>query len=559
MIGRGDGADAVVTAAELRREDGGEEILGPHPLDRHGHSLPAELPRECERPGRVPAPAVREHRRRESRLNQIVLETPRADHGKDALERKAVLLAEREDDSVVGGCGLELEVEGSAKALAERETERSVHAPAKRGMEDELHAPGLIEKALGDDRVEGRHGAERGQGGADVVKDLGGSSRVDAGCGEEPGGRACRVATTDGDLVPQLRHCRRELRCAGGSFAEPKRDRRRGALGVGDSYSAGLHAADSPRAVPEEEDVPGQTFHGEVLVHSSHENSRWILDDVVIRRVRNRTAAGDGCEAGPAPWPKSAVHAIVVEQGRPAAPPGRDPFGEHIEDRVEIGARESAIGMGAAHESPQILDADFRARHGGHDLLGENVERRFRNRDPIELAQADGSHGGCRLHELVARQGKDDPPGDGTESVTRPADSLQERRQRTRRAEMANEIYVTDVDSEFEGGGGDDHREGSRLEALFGGNPRVAGWAPVMGGDLAFAESLSELVSHALDEAARVDEHQSRSLRANELGDAIVNRGAKLVGSDRSELEVGHLDSEIELAAVPRVHDGAFR
>jgi hypothetical protein len=42
-------------------------------------------------------------RRGERREHEVVLEPRRVDHREDAVEREAVLLAERDDDAVVGG------------------------------------------------------------------------------------------------------------------------------------------------------------------------------------------------------------------------------------------------------------------------------------------------------------------------------------------------------------------------------------------------------------------------------------------------------------------------
>ena len=73
------------------------------------------------------------------------------------------------------------------------------------------------------------------------------------------------------------------------------------------------------------------------------------------------------------------------------------------------------------------------------------------------------------------------------------ADALQEGRDRARRAELADEVDVADVDAELERGGGDQRLQLAGLEPLLGVEALLLGQAAVMGGDLVLAEPLGEL------------------------------------------------------------------
>ena len=83
----------------------------------------------------------------------------------DVGEREAVLLGERDVDAVVGGGGLQLEVEAAAETLAQREAPGLVDAAAEGSVEDELLAAALVEEALGDDGLSwwGQRRARRGR------------------------------------------------------------------------------------------------------------------------------------------------------------------------------------------------------------------------------------------------------------------------------------------------------------------------------------------------------------------------------------------------------------
>ncbi len=72
-----------------------------------------------------------------------------------------MLRPEREQHAVVVGGSLQLEVEGAAEALAEREAEGAVLAGAEGRVQHELHPARLVEEALGDERLLGGQGGER--------------------------------------------------------------------------------------------------------------------------------------------------------------------------------------------------------------------------------------------------------------------------------------------------------------------------------------------------------------------------------------------------------------
>ena len=153
--------------------------------------------------------------------------------------------------------------------------------------------------------------------------------------------------------------------------------------------------------------------------------------------------------------------------------------------------------------------------------------------EAVELAGLDGAHGRGALHELVAREREEDALRHRAERVAGAADALQQRRERARRAEVADEIDVADVDAELERGGRDDHRHRARLEPLLGGEAQLARHAAVVRGDALGAEPLAERVRDALDQPARVDEDDRRAVRAHQRGEAIVDLGAQLVAGDR--------------------------
>ncbi len=193
VIGKLDGSGAVVLAHHLLGKNRGEQIFGAHALERHGNLAPAAVAQDRQRPARVPAPAVVEHRRSQRGLGQVVFENRGLEHGEHIAQRKGVLFDQRDANAVVGGRRLQLAVEAHAKALAQRQPPGAIDAPAPGRMKNELHAAGLVEEALGDDFFLRRHGAERGDGFGDVIDDLLGGARRHGNFRDQPARRRAAI------------------------------------------------------------------------------------------------------------------------------------------------------------------------------------------------------------------------------------------------------------------------------------------------------------------------------------------------------------------------------
>ena len=126
---------------------------------------------------------------------------------------------------------------------------------------------------------------------------------------------------------------------------------------------------------------------------------------------------------------------------------------------------------------------------------------------------------------------------------------------RARRAELADEIHVADVDAEFERGGRDQRLQLAALEPLLGREPVLLRHAAVMRRDRAFAQALRQFAGDALGHAARVDEHQRRALRLDEPRHPIVDFGPHLARHHRLERRAGQNQAEVARALMAGVDD----
>ena len=64
-----------------------------------------------------------------------------------------MLRTERNHDRVIGRCGLQLEIERTAKAFSQCQTPGAIDPAAERRMQNELHSARFIEEALQDQRL----------------------------------------------------------------------------------------------------------------------------------------------------------------------------------------------------------------------------------------------------------------------------------------------------------------------------------------------------------------------------------------------------------------------
>ncbi len=301
VVGDLDVADDGLEAGGGLGEDVGEEVVGAGALDLRSDALAFLHAEELEGAAGGPAPAVLEDGRGDGGLLEELAGGVFGEELEDVGEREAVLLGERDVDAVVGGGGLELEVEAAAEAFAEGEAPGLVDAAAEGSVEDELLAAALVEEALGDDGGFGGHGAEDGAAGDDVADELHGSGGAEAALFLEPTGAGGDLGVggreglggdgwgAGGDLLAEVADAGGEDGGALRGFALPEGDGGRGAVGVFDEdLAGGLDALDAPGGVAEEDDVAGGGVDGEVLVEGGDLDAIGLQDDGEERGV------GDG-------------------------------------------------------------------------------------------------------------------------------------------------------------------------------------------------------------------------------------------------------------------------
>ena len=552
-----DGSGRVLLAGGEPRKQRRHQIVGLHALERRGISPPATPPEHQQGSPQVPAPAHREHRRCEDRLCEGVADGSRREETGDVLQGEAVLRTEGEQDGVVAGRRLELEIEAPAEALPQCQPESAVDPPTERRVHDQLHSPGLVEEALEHDVALGGNQAEGAMDRLQVARDLLGAGGIEAKLRGQPlgSGGPAPLFETLGEGGAQSGDLRGELRGPGRRFAQPEGNRGRRAPGIGHAHHAGLHPADPPGGATEQEDVAGRTLHGEVLVHGSHQAVVGIDQHPVIGGLGNRSPRGESGESGPATTAQDSVHPVAVQVGAAAASPGGDALGEQLHDRIEVLPREGREGRRSTHQRVEIRLLPALRRAGRDDLLGEDVEWGLGRLEAIQSPLPDPVKQCGALQQLV--------PGGRIEAtlrrrspgVARATDALEKGGEAARGSDLADQLHRPDVDAELQRGGGDQGAQLAGTQPPLQSQPPCLGEASVMGGDAVFAEALRQQMGDPLRGAPGVDEDQGGAVLLHVGSDGVEDLTPLFVGGHRPELASRYLEGEIHVPAVPEVDD----
>src|SRR5439155_22466890 len=115
VIGHLEAAGNVLLTTDLGRENGGEKVIGAHPLERGRYLAAGLLADDRQGATGVPTPAGGEGRGVENCLTQGILGVAGGDIVEGFFDRKAMLRAKGQDDGVIAGSSLELEIEVDAE------------------------------------------------------------------------------------------------------------------------------------------------------------------------------------------------------------------------------------------------------------------------------------------------------------------------------------------------------------------------------------------------------------------------------------------------------------
>ena len=384
---------------------------------------------------------------------------------------------------------MQLKVEGSADALAERHTPRPVDSGAEGSVDDQLHPSAFVEEPLGHHPVGGRDNAQDALPFDQVGHQLPGNFGRDSGFGCDPGFRLGRVLQKPVHGFPQLGNLLGKLPGSARGLAQPERNGRWLALRVLNPHPAAFDAADFPGRVSQQEDVAGHAFNGEILVDGADEGSVRICYHLVIGVVGNGPSAGQGRDASSPSALDPVVDAVTVQVGPAASLPGGEPLGQRLNHLVEPIPGQVTVRVGPAAQVEQGVLVPVLSGAGGHHLLGHNIQRPGRNGEGVQVAPHQRAGQGGAFQQFVPGQREQLPPWGAPDGMTGPAHALHEQPDGSGRADLAYQVYVPDVYAQLQRRRGHANPHLAVLQFLFGVQPGRAGQTAVVGDHGLFAEA----------------------------------------------------------------------
>jgi hypothetical protein len=226
--------------------------------------------------------------------------------------------------------------------------------------------------------------------------------------------------------------------------------------------------------------------------------------------------------------------------------------GEHVEDVLELLARDVAERIRAADELVELLDRDLFLGGDRHDLLGEDVERGARDDGFLDLAGEDPLHDHRRLEQIGPELREDPALRRLVEAVARAPDPLQAARDRLRRLDLDDEVDRAHVDPELERRRRHERGDLALLQELLDLDPLLARERAVVRSRDLTVGKLVQAQGQPLREASVVDEHDRGAVLLDEAQNLGVDRrpdGAPLLRLAHVLERDDHLDVELLRAA----------
>ena len=299
----------------------------------------------------------------------------------------------------------------------------------------------------------------------------------------------------------------------------PARDGRGAAIGPGHEALHGpgpLHPQGSTRQrehvadlqAPEEPLLDGTDprVAQDDLDHALAGNRSDVLEEIAADRARAHFE-GVGLEVD-----------LAEEVG--VLPPQRlAAAGQEVEHGIEVGARQVPVRM----RSPDLLIGLVAGRHPragqAHQVLGEHVERGFRDADAVEVAGPGEQGGGAAFDEVAHVGGHEQSAAHLTDAVAGAAHALQGAGHPFRRGQQHHQVDAPDVDAQLERGRADHRPQFAALEPVFHIEAQFAVERGVMAFDVVGqrGQLFLEPVGGRFGTAAGVGEHEGGAVRRHQL------------------------------------------
>src|SRR5215510_8856286 len=137
--------------------------------------------------------------------------------------------------------------------------------------------------------------------------------------------------------------------------------------------------------ISELKDIAGQTLDGKVFIKCADKSFGWLEDDSIIRGVGNRAAIGYRRQASAATSTEAMIDRIMVQVSPAASTARGEAFRQHADNFVKFFTGKISKGISTTYHFEQCIFCPFFRRDGGDNLLRQNIQRLFRNRQMIQF------------------------------------------------------------------------------------------------------------------------------------------------------------------------------
>src|SRR5579884_1898274 len=227
-------------------------------------------------------------------------------------------------------------------------------------------------------------------------------------------------------------------------------------------------------------------------------------------------------------------------------------------DRTRSTLSRRSVAQGRLNEGARP-HMDVAGRAGCHNLLGEHIERRIRNDQPVQVALTYRTHQRCAFKQVISGRDEEASLWHCSTPMAGPADALQSNGNRSRRADLDGEVNCADVNAEFERSGRNQNFDLAVFQFSFRSQTQFARQTSVMRADVFFPKTLGEMMSHALDQSAGIYEDERGTVLIRQINDTVVNFIPHLVTCNWAKQCGWHFDCEVEFALMPNVDDDWIR
>ena len=510
--------DEIILASQLIGEDHCHQVFSIAALELRGDLPPAVITPDCQGRAGVPAPVGGEHGRCQQGLGDCVPDAVGVQVPGCVFQGETVDRAQRDNDAVIQGRGLQFKVELAAETLAQPQAPGAVDAGAVGAVQHQVLVAGFVKKPFKHDILPGWNASQCGAGAGQVVGQLAGGSFIQLQLVNQPA--VCGISTLGQFFIHGAAQSRdRAAQFIGPArrLAEPERDIGRLAPGVRHPHFALFDLEDSIRGITKLEDVARQTLEGEVFVQRPDKMAFRFQHHVVVELVRYHPAVGHGSQFGALPGPDALVYRVMVDVTAAPAAPGREALRQHAQHLRECLPAHATVRVSQRHLSEQFVFSPFLAGGLRNQLLRQHVQVVLAYAEPVQLVAPYRVQQRRAFHQVIPAQREQAPLGGCSQAVAGAPDPLQEDGDGSGRAELADQVHVPDVDSQFQGRGCHQRLEFSPFQPLFGIQAVFLCQAAVVGGHVFFADTFRQGAGCAFCQAPVIDEDQGGLMAPDQI------------------------------------------